>query len=145
MQLRYAETRFRMKPYSAGLNALKPSRMGCIPQDHGEFVACTEGVFDLYAETPIRSARWSALTKARSQLLAELAPTDRGQRRSARALRLRVQAQRHRQSVHLLRRAHWPLAQGRRHRQPRRGRLRRLYARPSPTVTSRRQSASGRC
>lgn len=65
MQLRYAETRFRMKSYSAGLNALKPSRMGCIPQAHGEFVACTEGVFDLYAETPI-SARWSALTKARS-------------------------------------------------------------------------------
>lgn len=28
MQLRYAETRFRMKPYSAGLNALKPSRHG---------------------------------------------------------------------------------------------------------------------
>lgn len=54
-----------MKSCSASLNELKPSRrdMGCIPQADGEFVACMEDVFDLYAESPIRSARWSALTK----------------------------------------------------------------------------------
>lgn len=77
MQLLYAETRFRMKPYSAGLNALKPSRMGCIPQDHGEFVACTEGVRSLcrnpdrkrpvvcFDESPIATHRRACADRSR--------------------------------------------------------------------------------
>lgn len=48
----HAETRFFMKFYSAGLNALKPSRkdMGCIPQADGELSPAGRMCFDLYAK-----------------------------------------------------------------------------------------------
>lgn len=101
-----------------------------------------EDVFDLYAESPIRSARWSALTKDRPSP-SSLRPISvkAGQREH---YELRLQAQRYRQFVHLPRRTHRPLAQGRHHRQPRRGRLRRLHARPSPPSLLKGRAHPGR-
>lgn len=101
-----------------------------------------EDVFDLYAESPIRSAQWSALTKDRPSP-SSLRPISvkAGQLEH---YELRLQVQRHCQSVHLPRRTHRPLAQGRHHRQPRRGRLRRLHARPSPPSLLKGRAHPGR-
>lgn len=77
-----------------------------------------EHVFDLYAESPIRSARWSALTKDRpSPSSLRPIPVKAGQLEH---YELRLQAQLHRQSVNLPRCAP-ALAARSIHRQPRRG------------------------
>ena len=63
-------------------NDLKPWRrdMWCIPQVDADYVARMEDVLDLYAEAPIRNARWSVSTRAQSSSSARCASRFRPRR-----------------------------------------------------------------
>ena len=103
-------------------NDLKPWRrdMWCIPKVDAEYVARMEDVLDLYAEAPDPTAAGGLLRRKPDPAHRRGAPADPGRAGQARALRLRVPAQRHRQPVRLPRRPP-PLAQGEGHRAARRG------------------------
>lgn len=100
-----------------------------------------EDVFDLYAESPVRSARWSALTK------------DRPSPSSLRPISVKAGQLEHYEfdykrngtvSLFIFLDAHRLSPQGQGRRQPRRGRLRRLHARPSPPSLLKGRAHPGR-
>ena len=125
-------------------NDLKPWRkdMWCIPQVDGNYVARMEDVLDLYAEAPDPKRPVVCFDESPTQLIGEVRQPIPAAAGPARALRLRVPAQRHGQPVRLPRRAP-PLAQGQGHRQPHGRRLRPLHARACRCPLSRRPSGSG--
>ena len=127
-------------------NDLKPWRkdMWCIPQVDAEYVARMEDVLDLYAEDARPGAAGGLLRREPDPAHRRGAPADPGQAGPDRALRLRVPAQRDRQSVRV-RRCQPSLAQGEGHRAARRGGLRRLHARTRRRPLSLGASASGWC
>ena len=110
-------------------NDLKPWRrdMWCIPHVDGEYVARMEDVLDLYAETPDPDLAAGLLRRDPRPANRRGAPAGPGPTGTARALRLRVSPQRHRQSLRHLRSASG-LAQRQGHRPPRRRGLRPMHA-----------------
>jgi transposase len=84
-------------------NGLKPWRkdMWCIPRVDGEYVAGMEDVLDLYAEAPDSDRPGGLLRREPGPAHRRGATADPGRAGSARALRLRVLPQRHRQSLRL--------------------------------------------
>jgi transposase len=110
-------------------NDLKPWRrdMWCIPHVDGEYVARMEDVLELYAETPDPAWPLVCFDETPVQLIGEVRQQVLGPTGTARALRLRVSPQRHRQSLRHLRSASG-LAQRQGHRPPRRRGLRPMHA-----------------
>ena len=108
---------------------LKPWRrkMWCIPQVDADYVARMEDVLDLYAGAGPAAAS-GLLRREPNPAHRRGAPADPARARADRALRLRVPAQRNRQSVRVPRRQP-SLAQGESHRASHGDRLRRLHAR----------------
>ena len=126
-------------------NALKPWRrdMWCVPKVDAAYVAAMEDVLDLYGEPPDPTRPVICFDESPTQLIGEVAGADSGRARPARALRLRVQAQRHRQSLHLPRRQS-PLAQGQGHRATCRRRLLPMHARAQRRPFPRSRKDPGR-
>ena len=110
-------------------NDLKPWRrdMWCIPQVDGEYVARMEDVLDLYAEAPDPERPLVCFDETPVQLIGEVRQPIPARAGTARALRLRVPPQRHRQSLRRLRPAS-RLAQRQGHRPAHRRGLRPLHA-----------------
>ena len=110
-------------------NDLKPWRrdMWCIPYVDGEYVARMEDVLDLYAEAPNPERPLLCFDETPVQLIGEVRQPIPPEP-EARALRLRVPPQRHRQSLRRLRPASG-LAQGQSHRTAHRRGLCPLHAR----------------
>ena len=102
-------------------NDLKPWRrdMWCIPHVDGEYVARMEDVLDLYADNAGSRLAAGLLRRDPRPANRRGAPAGPGRTGTARALRLRVSAQRHRQSLRHLRSASG-LAQRQGHRPARR-------------------------
>ena len=84
-------------------NHLKPwpKDMWCILQVDADYVARMEDVLDLYAEAPDLKRPVVLLRREPHPAHRRSAPADCGRARAGRALRLRVPAQRHRQSVRI--------------------------------------------
>ena len=120
-------------------NELKPwqQKMWCIPKVDAEFVARMEDVLELYADRRRRQARpVVCFDETPRQLIGEARVPVRAEPGQSRALRLRVRAQRHRERLHVRRRA--PAVAARQGDRPSRlRRLRRVHARPRRRALSR--------